>query len=46
MPLVAMDLWRVDLVFVQSSGLMGQSPVALYDLWRVDGGKLVEHWTS
>jgi predicted SnoaL-like aldol condensation-catalyzing enzyme len=33
-----------NLVFVQSSGLVGKSPAALYDLWRVEDGKLAEHW--
>ncbi|WP_370942098.1 nuclear transport factor 2 family protein [Amycolatopsis sp. cg5] len=32
-----------DLVLLQSEGEFGE-PVAYWDLFRVDGGKIVEHW--
>jgi predicted SnoaL-like aldol condensation-catalyzing enzyme len=32
-----------DLVLLQSEGEFGQA-VAYWDLFRVDGGKIVEHW--
>ncbi|NYD78603.1 nuclear transport factor 2 family protein [Arthrobacter cupressi] len=33
-----------EFVLTQSEGLLGGKPTAFYDLFRVDGGKLVEHW--
>ncbi|WP_120521134.1 nuclear transport factor 2 family protein [Arthrobacter celericrescens] len=33
-----------EFVLTQSEGLLGGNPTAFYDLFRVDGGKIVEHW--
>lgn len=33
-----------EFVLTQSEGLLGGKPTAFYDLFRVDGGKIVEHW--
>ena len=31
-------------VFVASDAIMGGDPWAFFDLWRVENGKIVEHW--
>ena len=31
-------------VFVASDAVMGGKPWAFFDLWRVEAGKIVEHW--
>jgi predicted SnoaL-like aldol condensation-catalyzing enzyme len=33
-----------NLVFTQSEGKLGGKPTAYYDLFRVENGKIVEHW--
>ncbi len=33
-----------EFVFTQSEGLIGSRPAIFYDLWRLDGGKIAEHW--
>ncbi|KRE80771.1 hypothetical protein ASG77_02135 [Arthrobacter sp. Soil762] len=33
-----------EFVLTQSEGRLGGKPTAFYDLFRVDGGKIVEHW--
>lgn len=33
-----------NFVFVASDAVMGGDPWAFFDLWRVDNGKIVEHW--
>lgn len=33
-----------DFVFVQSEGVMGGKDAAFYDLFRVENGKVAEHW--
>ncbi len=33
-----------NFVFTMSEGLINQTPTAFFDLFRVDGGKIVEHW--
>ncbi|KAI9005152.1 hypothetical protein DFJ74DRAFT_742834 [Hyaloraphidium curvatum] len=33
-----------DFVFAMSEGTLGGEPTAFYDLFRVSGGKIVEHW--
>ena len=33
-----------NFVFTASRGSLGGTPTAFFDLFRVDGGKLVEHW--
>jgi predicted SnoaL-like aldol condensation-catalyzing enzyme len=33
-----------DFVLAMSEGLFGGKPVAFYDLFRVAGGRIVEHW--
>ncbi|MCK0141073.1 nuclear transport factor 2 family protein [Aliiroseovarius sp. F20344] len=33
-----------DFVFTASEGALGGAPTAFFDLFRVDGGKIVEHW--
>ena len=35
-----------DMVFVMSEGLMGQTPTAFFDLFRVANGEIVEHWDT
>ncbi|MBX9760039.1 MAG: nuclear transport factor 2 family protein [Beijerinckiaceae bacterium] len=35
-----------DMVFVMSEGLMGKTPTAFFDLFRVADGKIVEHWDT
>lgn len=35
-----------DMVFVMSEGLMGSTPTAFFDLFRVADGKIVEHWDT
>ena len=33
-----------NFVLTMSEGTFGNKPTAFYDLFRVDGGKIVEHW--
>ncbi|MTI16189.1 hypothetical protein E1162_02930 [Rhodobacteraceae bacterium RKSG542] len=33
-----------NFVFVASDAIMGGNPWAFFDLWRVEDGKIVEHW--
>lgn len=33
-------------VLAMSEGFLGDTPVAFYDLFRVEGGQLVEHWDT
>lgn len=33
-----------NFVFVASDAIMGGQPWAFFDLWRVENGKIVEHW--
>ena len=33
-----------NFVFVASDAIMGGDPWAFFDLWRVEDGKIVEHW--
>lgn len=33
-------------VLVISEGALGQTPTSFYDLFRVEGGKIVEHWDT
>ena len=33
-----------NFVLTMSEGTMGETPTAFYDLFRVEGGKIVEHW--
>ncbi|MEM7425650.1 MAG: nuclear transport factor 2 family protein [Pseudomonadota bacterium] len=33
-----------NFVFVASDAIMGGKPWAFFDLWRVEAGKIVEHW--
>jgi predicted SnoaL-like aldol condensation-catalyzing enzyme len=33
-----------DFVLAQSEGEIGGKPTAFYDIWRVENGKLAEHW--
>lgn len=33
-----------DFVFLMSSGWMGETPTAYFDLFRVANGRIVEHW--
>lgn len=46
--LVITKLHRVvaegEFVFAQSAGTIGEKPAVFYDLWRVEEGKIAEHW--
>ena len=33
-----------NFVLVMSDGLLGTQPTGIYDIYRLDGGKIVEHW--
>ncbi len=33
-----------DMVLAVSEGTFGGKPTAYYDLWRVEKGKIAEHW--
>ena len=33
-----------NFVLTQAEGVYDGAPTALYDLWRVEGGKIAEHW--
>lgn len=33
-----------NFVLTAASGAMGEQPTAFYDLWRLEGGLIVEHW--
>ena len=33
-----------DMVLAVSEGTFGGAPTSYYDLWRVENGKIAEHW--
>jgi predicted SnoaL-like aldol condensation-catalyzing enzyme len=33
-----------EFVFTQSEGTIGGKPAGFYDLWRIENGKIAEHW--
>ncbi|WP_317055817.1 nuclear transport factor 2 family protein [Roseovarius rhodophyticola] len=35
-----------NFVFTASEGAMGDTPTAFFDLFRLEGGKIVEHWDT
>ena len=35
-----------NFVFTASEGAMGDAPTAFFDLFRVEDGKIVEHWDT
>jgi predicted SnoaL-like aldol condensation-catalyzing enzyme len=35
-----------NFVFTASEGTLGSTPTAFFDLFRVEGGKIVEHWDT
>ncbi|MEL7117111.1 MAG: nuclear transport factor 2 family protein [Pseudomonadota bacterium] len=35
-----------NFVFTMTEGAMGDTPTAFFDLWRVEDGKIVEHWDT
>lgn len=35
-----------NFVFTMTEGKMGGAPTAFFDLWRVEDGKIVEHWDT
>lgn len=35
-----------NFVFTMSEGTMGEVPTAFFDLFRLEGGKIVEHWDT
>ncbi|MEL6435519.1 MAG: nuclear transport factor 2 family protein [Pseudomonadota bacterium] len=35
-----------NFVFTMTEGAMGDTPTAFFDLWRVENGKIVEHWDT
>ena len=41
---VHMVLAQGDMVLAVSEGTFGGAPTSYYDLWRVQGGKIAEHW--
>jgi predicted SnoaL-like aldol condensation-catalyzing enzyme len=41
---VHMVLAQGDMVLAISEGSFGGAPTSYYDLWRVKGGKIAEHW--
>jgi predicted SnoaL-like aldol condensation-catalyzing enzyme len=41
---VHMVLAQGDMVLAVSEGSFGGAPTSYYDLWRVEGGKIAEHW--
>lgn len=41
---VHMVLARGSFVLAVSEGTFGGAPTAYYDLWRVENGKIAEHW--
>ena len=41
---VHMVLARGDMVLAVSEGTFGGAPTSYYDLWRVEDGKVAEHW--
>ncbi|MDO4908419.1 MAG: nuclear transport factor 2 family protein [Corynebacterium sp.] len=41
---VHMVLAQGDFVLAVSEGTLGNEPTAYYDLWRVENGKIAEHW--
>ena len=41
---VHMVLAQGDMVLAVSEGTFGGAPTSYYDLWRVEDGKIAEHW--
>ena len=41
---VHMVLAQGDMVLAVSEGTFGGSPTSYYNLWRVEDGKIAEHW--
>ena len=41
---VHMVLAQGDMVLAVSEGAFGGAPTSYYDLWRIEGGKIAEHW--
>jgi len=41
---VHMVLAQGDMVLGISEGTFGGAPTSYYDLWRVEDGKIAEHW--
>jgi len=41
---VHMVLPQGDMVLAVSEGSFGGVPTSYYDLWRVEDGKIAEHW--
>ena len=39
-----MILAQGDMVLAVSEGSFGGKPTSYYDLWRVENGKIAEHW--
>lgn len=39
-----LDLAQGNFVLAVSEGTFGGAPTAYYDLWRVENGKIAEHW--
>lgn len=35
-----------NFVFTASEGTLGETPTAFFDLFRIEGGKIVEHWDT
>lgn len=35
-----------NFVFTASEGKLGTAPTAFFDLFRIEGGKIVEHWDT
>ncbi|MEM9211560.1 MAG: nuclear transport factor 2 family protein [Pseudomonadota bacterium] len=33
-----------NFVFTATEGVLGGEPTAFFDIWRLEGGKIVEHW--
>lgn len=43
---IHMVLGEGNFVLVVSEGTMGETPLSIYDLFRVDRGKIAEHWDT
>jgi predicted SnoaL-like aldol condensation-catalyzing enzyme len=41
---VHLTLGEGNFVFTQSEGIYDGAATAFYDLWRVEDGKIAEHW--